>query len=48
LKLLGEAPDLQVARLGALAADTLSRAVARGVFHATPWPGTEVRCWKDG
>jgi L-aminopeptidase/D-esterase-like protein len=44
---LGEAQDLQVARLGALAADVLSRAIARAVFHATPWPGTDVRCWQD-
>lgn len=39
--------DLTLARLGALAADTLARAVARGVHEATPWPGTEVRGWRD-
>jgi L-aminopeptidase/D-esterase-like protein len=35
-----------VARLGALAADCLARAIARGVYEATPWPGTAVRCWR--
>jgi len=39
--------DMTLARLGALAADTLARAVARGVYEATPWPGTDVRCWRD-
>jgi L-aminopeptidase/D-esterase-like protein len=39
--------DYMVARLGALAADCLARAVARGVFEATRWPGTEVRTWRD-
>ena len=38
---------LQVARLGALAADCLARAIARGVYEATPWPGTAVQCWRD-
>lgn len=42
---LGESPDFDVARLGALAADCLARAIARGVYEATPWPGTDVRCW---
>jgi len=37
--------DYTVARLGALAADCLARAVARAVFEATAWPG--VRCWRD-
>jgi L-aminopeptidase/D-esterase-like protein len=36
-----------VARLGALAADCLARAIARGVFEATAWPGTDVQCWRD-
>ena len=36
-----------VARLGALAADVLARAVARGVYEATPWPGSYVPCWRD-
>ena len=43
-----EAPtDFTLARLGALAADTLARAIARGVHAATPWPGSDVRCWRD-
>ena len=45
---LGDTPDYTVARLGALAADCLARAVARGVYEATPWPGADVRCWRDG
>jgi L-aminopeptidase/D-esterase-like protein len=36
-----------VARLGALAADCLARAIARGVYEATAWPGSEVQCWRD-
>lgn len=36
-----------IARLGAIAADTLARAVARGVYEATAWPGADVRCWRD-
>ena len=47
LRPLGEQPDYMIARLGALAADTLARAVARGVFEATSWPGTGVPCWRD-
>jgi L-aminopeptidase/D-esterase-like protein len=43
-----EAPaDFVVARLGALAADALARAIARGVHKASAWPGTDVRCWRD-
>ena len=38
---------LTVARLGALAADTLARAIARGVFEATAWTGTSAPCWRD-
>jgi len=34
-------------RLGALAADCLVRAIARGVYAATPWPGSDVACWRD-
>ena len=44
---LGEDADFTVARIGALAADCLSRAVARAVYEATPWPGSDVRCWRD-
>lgn len=39
--------DFTVARLGALAADTLARAVARAVYEGTPWPGREVPCWRE-
>ena len=39
--------DFTVARLGALAADVLARAVARGVYEAKPWPTTSVQTWRD-
>ena len=42
-----EGGDFTLARIGALAADTLARAVARAVYEAAPWPGGEVRCWRD-
>jgi L-aminopeptidase/D-esterase-like protein len=42
-----ERRQLMVARLGALAADCLARAIARGVYEATAWPGTVVSCWRD-
>jgi L-aminopeptidase/D-esterase-like protein len=42
-----EPVDLSVARLGALAADTVARAVARAVYEAAPWPGSAVPCWRD-
>jgi L-aminopeptidase/D-esterase-like protein len=43
-----EAPRLlTVARLGALAADCLARAIARGVYEATALPGTSVQTWAD-
>jgi L-aminopeptidase/D-esterase-like protein len=42
---LGQAPDFTVARIGALAADTLARAVARAVYEARAWPG--VTAWRD-
>jgi L-aminopeptidase/D-esterase-like protein len=42
-----EAADYTVARLGALAADCLARAVARAVFEAVAWPGAEAACWRD-
>ncbi|HEX3699172.1 MAG TPA: P1 family peptidase [Phenylobacterium sp.] len=38
---------LTIARLGALAADVLARAVARAVYEALPWPGAAVPCWRD-
>jgi L-aminopeptidase/D-esterase-like protein len=44
---LGERRMLDLARLGALAADCLARAIARGVFEATAWPGTDAPCWRD-
>ena len=42
-----EGGDFTIARIGALAADMLARAVARAVFQATPWAGTTVPCWRD-
>lgn len=39
--------DYSVARIGALAADTLSRAIARGVFEATSPPGASSKTWKS-
>jgi len=44
---LGEDPVFTLTRLGALAADCLARAVARGVYEAKPWPGAGVRGWCD-
>jgi len=44
---LVEPDNYTLARLGALAADTLARAVARGVFEAKPWPDAYVPCWRD-
>ncbi|HKR89649.1 MAG TPA: P1 family peptidase [Phenylobacterium sp.] len=46
-RLLSEPVPYTVARLGALAADCLARAVARGVHAATAWPGAAVRTWAD-
>ncbi len=46
LRPLGDLPELTVARLGALAADCLARAVARGVYEATALPGG-VPAWRD-
>lgn len=43
---LAEPRALATARIGDLAADTLARAIARGVYEATPWPGTTVPTWK--
>jgi len=36
-----------VTRLGALAADTLARAIARTIYEATPLPGSEIPAWRD-
>ncbi|MDP1630898.1 MAG: P1 family peptidase [Caulobacter sp.] len=44
---LGETPDRMVARLGALAADCLARAVARGVYAATAWTGFDAPTWRS-
>lgn len=33
--------------LGAAAADCLARAIARGVYEATPWPDSGVTAWRD-
>ncbi|MCA8909542.1 MAG: P1 family peptidase, partial [Rhodospirillaceae bacterium] len=40
----GERPQV-VSRLGAMAADCLARAVARGVFHAAP--GGACESWRE-
>ena len=47
-----EAPEdtpraVLVTRLGALAADTLARAIARAIFEATPLPGSAIPAWRD-
>jgi L-aminopeptidase/D-esterase-like protein len=47
LKEIPEPRAYNVARIGALAADTLSRAVARGVYEATTWPGCEVKAYRE-
>lgn len=39
--------EFVVARLGALAADTLARSIARGVYEATAWPGDKSKAWRD-
>lgn len=43
---LAEPAEPTLTRLGALAADCLARAVARGVYEATPWAGEA--CWRGG
>ncbi len=44
---LADPAPFTLARLGALAADALARAVARGAFEATPWVDGHVPCWRD-
>ncbi len=44
---LAEAEAFTLTRLGAIAADCLARATARGVYEARAWPGTSARCWRD-
>jgi L-aminopeptidase/D-esterase-like protein len=46
-KAMPDAADYTVARIGALAADCLARAVARAVYEARSWPGLAVPCWSD-
>lgn len=43
---LPEPAALSVTKIGALAADCLARAIARAVYEATPWPNSDVRCWR--
>ena len=44
-KLAGPSAEFTVARIGAVAADVLSRAVARGVFEASLPPGADGKTW---
>jgi L-aminopeptidase/D-esterase-like protein len=44
---LGPTPERMVMRIGALAADCLARAVARGVYEAVAFPGIGVPAWRD-
>ncbi|WP_374574437.1 P1 family peptidase [Phenylobacterium sp.] len=44
---LAEPRAFTVARIGALAADVLARAIARGVYEATTWPGSSTKAWRD-
>ena len=44
---LAEPRAFTVARIGALAADTLARAIARGVYEAHTWPGSPTKAWRD-
>jgi len=44
---LAEPAQRAVARIGALAADCLARAIARGVHAATPWTAAGPLCWRD-
>lgn len=39
--------QLVVAQVGSVAADVLARAIARGVYNATNWPGVSDGTWKD-
>ena len=36
-----------VMRIGALAADCLTRAIARGVYEATPWPDVPASTYRQ-
>jgi len=44
---LAEPVNLTIARIGALAADCLARAIARGVYEATSWEGDGPPAWRD-
>jgi L-aminopeptidase/D-esterase-like protein len=44
-KIKGPMAEFTVARLGAIAADTLARAVARGIYEATLPPGAVGKTW---
>ena len=44
---LAEPDAFTLARLGALAADALCRAVARAVFAAEAWPGAAATTWRS-
>jgi L-aminopeptidase/D-esterase-like protein len=44
---LADPRPFSLTRLGALAADCVARAIARGVYEARPWPGTDTQCWRD-
>lgn len=44
---LGPDETFTLCRLGALAADCLARAVARGVYEARSWPGSGALSWTD-
>ncbi|MGE3303899.1 MAG: P1 family peptidase [Hyphomonadaceae bacterium] len=46
-KALPDPAALHLARLGALAADCVARAVARGVYAAGRWPSAQTRVWRD-
>lgn len=42
------APDWQMQEICHAASLCLSRAIARGIYHATPAPGDLLPCWCDG
>jgi L-aminopeptidase/D-esterase-like protein len=44
---LADPRPFNLTRLGALAADCVARAIARGVYEARPWPGTDTPCWRE-
>ena len=39
--------ETAVLNIGALAADTLARAIARAIFEAKAWPNSPARAWRD-